>query len=240
MNKNWDKPHGQVIKRFLKFLNEEYPESFVLKGGTALALCYGSDRFSHDIDLDGKSESIVGAVERFCKERGYSYKTVKDTDCVKRCKIDYGNIGIPLKIEVSYRTKNIDCSQVNKVKGISVYTINAMAKQKATAYTARDKIRDMYDLGFICERYYKELSVRTRMAMRSAIACKGVSHFDYLVQNQPDELNINEIAESFLKMCDKLGLFRERGKVNHFVVNKGNAKSKDSWKKHRLSGVRGR
>ena len=217
----WDGPHGQVIKSFLKFLNERYPGSFVLKGGAALAVCYDSVRFSHDIDLDGlKGESIVGVVEKFCSEKGYAFRMVKQTDLVERCKIDYGSVGLPLKIEVSHRRKDISPSSMNMVRGIKVYTINELAVQKSSAYTLRDKIRDMYDMGFICERYGKVLTSKTKAGMRKAIIGKGLSHLDYLTRNQPGEVDAKALTDSFVNMCDKLGLMRETHKSTRLVMNR--------------------
>ena len=51
MNTEWRDLHGQVINSFLKHLNTK-SNSFILKGGTALAKCYNLNRFSEDIDLD--------------------------------------------------------------------------------------------------------------------------------------------------------------------------------------------
>ena len=44
--------HKKVIIDFLNYLNSQ-TDQFILKGGTALMLCYGLNRFSEDIDLDG-------------------------------------------------------------------------------------------------------------------------------------------------------------------------------------------
>ena len=45
--------HKQVMLNFLTELNQKSID-YILKGGTALFLCYGLDRFSTDIDLDSK------------------------------------------------------------------------------------------------------------------------------------------------------------------------------------------
>ena len=55
--KDWQTNHGNFIEAFLLFLNKQ-TDQFVLKGGTALSLCYGLDRFSEDIDLDGRKQDI--------------------------------------------------------------------------------------------------------------------------------------------------------------------------------------
>ena len=60
------KMHRHVIKTFLTELNSCGNDRFILKGGTALMLCYGLDRFSEDIDLDGtRGEDIIPFVETF-------------------------------------------------------------------------------------------------------------------------------------------------------------------------------
>lgn len=54
---NWQEDHGKIITNFLSLLNKTTVQ-FVLKGSTALSCCYGLDRFSEDIDLDGKNKTL--------------------------------------------------------------------------------------------------------------------------------------------------------------------------------------
>jgi len=44
----WRKEHGEAIAAFTKYLNEK-TDNFVLKGGTALYLCYNLDRFPYHV-----------------------------------------------------------------------------------------------------------------------------------------------------------------------------------------------
>lgn len=44
--------HLIVIKDFLDHVNKYCDNPYVLKGGTALSLCYDLNRFSEDIDFD--------------------------------------------------------------------------------------------------------------------------------------------------------------------------------------------
>ena len=140
--KDWQTNHGNFIEAFLLFLNKQ-TDQFVLKGGTALSLCYGLDRFSEDIDLDGRKQDIKEIVKRFCVNHGVNFRVAKDTETVKRCIIDYGNDVHPLKIEVSYRNKNLGLEEASKdwtqIHGIKVYGIDALARMKAMAYQGRDK-----------------------------------------------------------------------------------------------------
>ena len=55
---DWREKHEQVIKELLDYINDK-GDSYILKGGTALKQCCNLDRFSEDIDLDGKKQNRV-------------------------------------------------------------------------------------------------------------------------------------------------------------------------------------
>jgi len=115
MDTEWRKLHGKVISELLKDINES-TDNYVLKGGTALMMCYKLDRFSEDIGLDSTDHSsIKKIVDDFCRENNYSYRVAKNTDTVQRYMLNYGNERKPLKIEISYRNKNIDPLKYQKI-----------------------------------------------------------------------------------------------------------------------------
>lgn len=211
---DWRKSHGKVIVSFMDYLNS-ISNNFILKGGTALYLCYNLDRFSEDIDLDGREKGLISIVDDYCIQNGYTYRVAKDTDTVERCFVHYGNIGKPLKIEVSYRRKEIPSDETEMIKGIMVYKIEPLCVMKTNAYTGRDMIRDLYDITFICNHYYDRLSSQTIALLRGAVEYKGIEQFDYVIRTQSDELIDNDkLAEDFLMMYDRLGLIfdeNERG-----------------------------
>lgn len=218
---DWRQQHGETIFSFLKYLNEQ-SDKFVLKGGTALLACYGLDRFSEDIDLDGKDKNILAIVDSFCKISDFSYRVAKDTDTVKRYMINYGNICKPLKIEASFRRKEIGQEDTTKIKDIYVYNIEALCVMKANAYTSRDKIRDLYDLSFICNTFFDQLSPQVISLLRSAIEYKGIEQFDYIIREQKDELIDNsKLADDFLKMHDRLGLLYDESEHKLITDLKG-------------------
>lgn len=204
---NWQEKHGEVLTEFVGYLNN-VSDDFVLKGGTAIHLCYGLDRFSEDVDLDGMRKGLIDVVDSFCAENGYDYRVGKDTQTVERCFIHYGEDGHPLKIEASFRNAGLAREDTVVVEGIRTYDIDTLCTQKTLAYTARDKIRDAYDVSFIYANYKSELSPKTIETLKTAIAYKGLEQFDYLVETQKDELINNDVmAGKFLDMCDGLGLF---------------------------------
>ncbi|MDR3270246.1 MAG: nucleotidyl transferase AbiEii/AbiGii toxin family protein [Peptococcaceae bacterium] len=207
---DWRASHGKVISDFMLYLNSQ-TDKFVLKGGTALHLCYALDRFSEDIDLDGRVKGLIELVGSFCKKYGYEYRVAKQTDTVERCMIHYGNEGKPLKIEASYRRREIAVSETQVIDGILVYGIEELCVMKVNAYSGRDKIRDLYDVTFICKQYFDCLSTQTVALLRNAIEYKGIEQFDYIIRDQNDELIDNDkLAEDFLAMYDRLGLMYDR------------------------------
>lgn len=220
---DWQKPHEQIISQFLHTLNKR-SGAYVLKGGTALKQCYGLDRFSEDIDLDAVKGNLKETLNKFCAEHDYSYTIKKDTDTVKRYMLNYGGEK-NLKIEVSYRRRNIsdaECSFINEIK---VYKLDTLTLMKANAYMSRDKIRDLYDLTFICNNYFDKLSGTTKSMLQNAIEYKGIEQFDYITATQKDPLiNNDELAEKFLQMYERLGLLmneKERQIVERSQERKG-------------------
>ena len=207
MYSNWRDKHYKVINDFLIYLNKQTDE-FILKGGTSLLVCYQLDRFSEDIDLDAKSNrNIKKIIDDFCELNNYKYRIAKDTDTVKRFMINYETIEKPLKIEVSYRRKDIKEEEITKINGIEVYKINELCLMKASAYSGRDKIRDLYDVCFICNNYWNELSDDAKKFIRIAVEYKGLEQFEFIIKDKKDELIDNKkLEENFLKMYDKLGL----------------------------------
>lgn len=201
----------KLMRDFLIFLNTK-SSRFVLKGGTSLMFCYGLTRFSEDIDLDGfDKQNFFNIVDLFIRNFSQhytqlTYRRAKDTDTVKRVLIHYG-ASKPLKVEVSYRKKVIEDSEFCRINNILVYTIPSIMAMKLNAFNHRDKIRDLYDIVFLYTRYKNMLSDSLIFSLRDSVAYKGIEQFDYLIQNQQDDLiNNDELEEQFLVMYYDLGL----------------------------------
>ena len=201
------KQHEYVMKIFLQQLNDR-TDKYVLKGGTALAQCYGLDRLSEDIDLDSTQKIIEPIITQFCADNHYTYRTKKDTETVQRYMVDYDHeLDSSLKIEASYRKKEIPADDVTNINGITVYKINPLCVQKCAAYAGRDKIRDLYDLAFIVNTFYGQLETNTRSMVQTTLEHKGFEQFDYIMQTQSDPLiNNDKLETEFLTMWDKMGL----------------------------------
>lgn len=202
---DWRQSHRIVIEQFIKYI-DSISDKFILKGGTSLMLCYGLDRFSEDIDLDGFDTEIIDIVDTFCKLNGYKYNINKNTNTVKRCMIHYGGLK-PLKIETSYRLKNLNTDVINNINGILVYNIQSILAMKLSAYSNRDKIRDLYDVVFIGLNYWPQLDQGLIMLLTNTLMYKGIEQFDYIIRTQSDELINNEkLADGFLTLWNRLGI----------------------------------
>lgn len=195
----------RLMSDFLQFLCKN-TSAYILKGGTALMLCYGLDRFSEDIVLDGKGSAIIDLVDLYCKHNSYEYIIDENTETLKRCMIHYGG-NKPLKIEVSCRKKHININEYVKINGINVYTIERLAAMKCTAYASFGKIRDLYDLSFICCNYYEGFSRQTKNFIFDAVSAKGIEQYYYIINNQTDDLiNKEKLSAMFLSAIEKIGL----------------------------------
>lgn len=134
----------------------------MLKGGTALALLYGLDRHSVDLDFDcgsAKRVSIKDHVRDGLREANVpmsSFKRGRPMWKGRRFRIHYinpdsGKLQL-LTVELSFRTQP-DADVVVVADGIRTYTIPALFDQKLNAADDRTKARDLYDLGFLAESY---------------------------------------------------------------------------------------
>ncbi|MEG0360625.1 MAG: nucleotidyl transferase AbiEii/AbiGii toxin family protein [Longicatena sp.] len=198
--------HFEVMCRMLESLNYS-SHDFILKGGTALMVCYGLDRFSEDIDLDSTNKNIEKYVDDFCKANNYMYRKAKDTNTTKRFQIHHSENMKPLKVEILYRQKQIDETKTEILNGVCVYKINELFGMKMNAYNSRDKIRDLYDVVYIMKNFKERISLEKLDMFKDVLSYKGLEQFDYLIKTQKDELINNEkLASDFLDVFDKLDL----------------------------------
>jgi predicted nucleotidyltransferase component of viral defense system len=149
-----------LMKNIAENITSHTKDNFVLKGGTGLLIGYGLNRFSTDLDFDGKDRFIY--IDKYILEGARksnidieAINIKKDTDTTKRYSIHYkGYEYNPLKIEISYRqAEEINENDINIIDGIRIYKLEKLAELKAKAFLDRTNARDIYDISFILERY---------------------------------------------------------------------------------------
>lgn len=167
-----EKDHIALMQMVTQKIQEQKP--YVLKGGTALMLAYGLDRFSEDLDFDvysdlrGSHKASLSPTLKNIKGENFLVNDVvvrKDTDTVNRYRINYQNSlddEASLKIEVSYRTP-LDRDEAVFRNGIYVLPIEKIAEFKINSVLdmnndSRTKARDLYDANFIIKNYPNTVS----------------------------------------------------------------------------------
>jgi predicted nucleotidyltransferase component of viral defense system len=156
------KDHELVMQTICEsFLKKKLP--MVLKGGTALKLCYGLDRFSEDLDFDSaKPLNLESSIQDVfsqlgkgqAKFRNPKISLTKKTDTVRRYRVTYAD-NINLKIETSMRGTPDD-KDLTRINGILTYKIPSLIKQKLSALQGRTTARDLHDVIYLYETYFDD------------------------------------------------------------------------------------
>ena len=163
-------PEQALHERVMREIALEMQDTpLVLKGGTALALLYGLDRHSVDLDFDcgrAKRVSIKSQVRRGLREVDVpmsGFRRGRPMWKGRRFHVHYinraNNADRLLKVELSFRTIP-QANDIEVVDGIRTYKTPALFDQKMNAADDRTKARDLYDLGFLAEAYGDSLSIK--------------------------------------------------------------------------------
>ncbi len=136
----------------------------VLKGGTALYLTRGLDRFSEDLDFDStKSINLVTRIHRAARKVNVKITDLrlkKHTETTQRYMVQYQDAdGIQRRLKIETKIGTVDAGRVETVGGIKTYSPSAIIDQKLEAAQSRAKIRDLYDLHFLSRRYPDQFTV---------------------------------------------------------------------------------
>lgn len=135
---------------------------YVLKGGTALMFGYDLDRFSEDLDFDSVKKLNLETKIKENLPLGFEIIEItkpKDTDTVQRYKVTYitPNGKRRLKIETSYRKKDISKEDYSLIDTMQIYNIDFLLDNKLKAAhdgdAPRTTARDLYDIQFIVNSF---------------------------------------------------------------------------------------
>lgn len=208
-----DKFHEKLMESILKNLSDT---PLVLKGGSALYLGYGLNRFSEDLDFDSlKKLNLLNKIKSSAPPDIAidDIQIKKDTDTVSRYIVHYHiqgtNIKDFLKLEVSYRTP-VNDEQVVIKDGIRLLSIERIIDNKLKAAydgeSVRTKTRDLFDLHFLASKYSEhfDLDLAKRLNDFAKEPDKLISRYqeDILTDSQLNKimdlelvaLELNEIA----------------------------------------------
>jgi hypothetical protein len=166
-----EKDYFQNLILFI--LYKEFGKELVFKGGTALNKCFGSDRFSEDLDFTTKKKDFETIIKKglnaFLIDFELSRKNYKNSfNIILRIKGPlFQNIRQSLckiKLDFSIREeiilKEIDKKIGYEMDNIPVFNVVCMNleeifAEKIRAIYTRNKARDVYDLNFLINKKVK-------------------------------------------------------------------------------------
>lgn len=160
-----------------QLFESELGKSFVFKGGTALRLAYGSQRFSEDLDFSVVEDFDKNKLDSLLKRVADQYETLKLIETIQKKYTYFGLFRVKeafiaqafsIKFEASIRPVNW-----KKDKGYKLLTLNSkvtnltvLAQVVSLEYMEQEKrtikplrIRDIYDLWFIAQKLGKSTSI---------------------------------------------------------------------------------
>jgi predicted nucleotidyltransferase component of viral defense system len=146
-------------------LYDKFP-SAIIHGDTAIWRCYGSNRFSEDIDfyfpLALKKENFDKFLNDL-KEKGFLIKKFKRTNNSIFAKFSYLNAIVSLEIVFKnikkFLTKPFEMSDGTSIL-VNTLTPEDIIKEKVSAYLERKKVRDLYDIFFLLKFVEKKEDVK--------------------------------------------------------------------------------
>ncbi|MDA8337310.1 MAG: nucleotidyl transferase AbiEii/AbiGii toxin family protein [Peptococcaceae bacterium] len=210
----WQEERKIFMEKIAQEITASTNDTIVLKGGTALLLAYALDRFSEDMDFDGKySVELEKHIECAASKCGIAIKTInlsKNTDVTRRYKVHYEtekeNRPHPLVAECSFRqASTINEADVVEINGIRVYRVNKLAEQKVAAFLRRERARDIWDIRFLLRRYPEAFNDNILERLINGIDKKGIdailetyekdSKTDYILSNTDGATVVRELEE---------------------------------------------
>lgn len=129
-------------------------EHAILHGGTAIWRCFGSNRFSKDLDFYLSAPNLKNSFASECKKYGIELKKFKRTANIVFAKVVFGNAEVMLKGNFNVKKKAFLASY-ERIDGTAmpVYTLKPeeLLLEKINAYLSRAFIRDFYDIYFLLD-----------------------------------------------------------------------------------------
>ena len=142
----------------------------VIHGGTAIWRCYGSNRFSEDVDIYLMPASRRSDMQGFLvglKGKGLTVDRFKDTDGMIFAKLHF--MGVVVRCEIlfkhvkDYVVKQFEMSDGNSIL-VNTLRPEQMIRAKISAYTGRRKVRDLYDIFFLLKFVERKKELRGLLA----------------------------------------------------------------------------
>jgi predicted nucleotidyltransferase component of viral defense system len=138
-----------------------FPQA-VIHGGTALWRCYGSNRFSEDIDLylpiSARKESFRSLLDGLLG-KGFIIEKFKKTEGSIFSKYSY--LGVAVRLEAVFKKVKAPVLRKFEMTDGTFILVNTlkpeeMLEEKIRTYFERRKVRDLYDVFFLTRTVEKQ------------------------------------------------------------------------------------
>ncbi len=181
----------------------EVLDDAVIHGGTAVWRCYGSKRFSKDIDLYAVyREGFKETLETALKKRGLTLVKFRQTTNTLFSEVSDGRSTV--KLEITRKRVKGTLTIYKKANGNSMDVLTLEPKElileKFVAYKNRREVRDIYDVYFL-SRFVDD--TKTKRIVRESL--------DW-INNQVDVADLKTIVyegkvPSFTEMIEKIRIW---------------------------------
>lgn len=135
-------------------LYKKFPDA-IIHGGTAIWRCYGSNRFSEDVDVylpkKYKNKKILEDFFEQLKDSGLKLTKFKLTNDAFFSKLNYGETEIRFEAVFKEVKSVLKAFELTDGNSINVLTLSAedFILEKILAYKKRKMVRDLYDIYFL-------------------------------------------------------------------------------------------
>ncbi len=196
-----EKDHKLLMRNIVQSLADT---PYVLKGGTALMFGYDLDRFSEDLDFDSVKKLNLETKIKENLPSGFKIVEItkpKDTNTVQRYKVTYitPNGKRRLKIETSYRNKDISKENYSLIDNMQIYNIDFLLDNKLKAAhdgdAPRTTARDLYDIQFIVHNFENILTFDFKRRLK-----EFVSDEDALFERFEDAYNEDLLVNTKIEL----------------------------------------
>ena len=161
------KLHLQIALAQDILVNEIYrffPKA-VLHGGTAIWRCFGSNRFSEDLDfyLPSFSKPKLDQLSNNLKGLGFSKLKFKQTRNAVFSKFEYSGAIVRFEAVIK-KVKDYKTMSFEMIDGSSIIVNTlppeVLLREKINSYLSRQKVRDLYDIFFLLKFVEKKPQIK--------------------------------------------------------------------------------
>ena len=207
-----EKKRKEVIRELLTFVSAS-SDSFVVKGGAALEICYGSDRPTEDVNIDlvTTASNFDMLLSSYCKNKGYTF-TSENFPLTQRYNMSYEDGSIMIEIS-NRRAHSFDRDFFIKLNGIWTYKISMLLSYAVLAYISKQRDHDLYDIMFICNNYWDSIDNRAKAIASEALSYNGHKPLSNLVKSDYYDIDMDRLERDYNNLYSKLQFNKLRPRI---------------------------